>query len=45
MDINILLFDNFETLDIFGPIEILGKIEEYNIKYYSINGGIITNAH
>jgi len=44
IDINLLLFDDFETLDIFGPIEILGKIEEYNICYYSENGGIITNA-
>lgn len=44
MNINILLFDNFETLDIFGPIEILGQIKEYQIHYYSEAGGIITNA-
>lgn len=44
MNINILLFDNFETLDIFGPIEILGQIKEYQINYYSETGGIITNA-
>lgn len=25
MNINILLFDDFETLDVFGPVEILGK--------------------
>ena len=28
MDINILLFDNFEIIDAFGPIEILGKIRK-----------------
>ncbi len=44
MNINILLFDNYETLDIFGPIEILGQIKEYQIQYYSEAGGIITNA-
>lgn len=44
MNINILLFNNFETLDIFGPIEILGQVEEYQIHYYSEFGGVITNA-
>lgn len=44
MNINILLFNNFETLDIFGPIEILGQIEDYEIHYYSENGGVIINA-
>ena len=29
MDINIFLFDDFETLDVFGPVEILGHITEY----------------
>jgi len=44
MNINILLFNNFETLDIFGPIEILGQIKNYQIHYYSEAGGVITNA-
>ena len=44
MDINILLFDDFEVLDVFGPVEILAKINEYNLKYYSINGGNIKSA-
>lgn len=44
MNINILLFNNFETLDIFGPVEILGQIEDYQIHYYSESGGVITNA-
>ena len=45
MDINILLFEGFETLDVFGPVELLGEIEEYNLHYYSISGGIIGNRH
>lgn len=44
MNVNILLFDDFETLDAFGPIEILGKIDDYKLKYYSLNGGIIVSA-
>lgn len=44
MDVNIFLFDGFETLDAFGPVEILGKIDDYTLKYYSINGGVIASA-
>lgn len=41
MDVNILLFNDFETLDAFGPVEILGHIQEYHIKYVSIDGGVV----
>jgi putative intracellular protease/amidase len=44
MNVNILLFDDFETLDAFGPIEILGKIDDYKIKYYSLKGGFIVSS-
>jgi len=40
MNVNILLFDDFETLDAFGPIEVLGKIDDYILKHYSLNGGV-----
>lgn len=43
MDVNILLFPNFETLDAFGPVEVLGRIEEYKLHYSSMSGGIITS--
>lgn len=43
MNVNIILFNDFETLDIFGPLEILGKVQEYDIHYYSQNGGMITS--
>jgi transcriptional regulator GlxA family with amidase domain len=35
------LFSDFETLDLFGPVEVLSKIEEYTINYFSMDGGII----
>jgi transcriptional regulator GlxA family with amidase domain len=44
MDVSILLFDNFETLDAFGPVEILGKIDTYTLKYYSLDSGIVVSA-
>ncbi|MDR1156139.1 MAG: DJ-1/PfpI family protein [Bacteroidales bacterium] len=45
MDINCLLFDQFETLDLFGPVEVFGGLEEYTVKYFSMNGGIIHSVH
>ncbi len=39
-----LLFDNFETLDLFGPIEMFGSLPKYyRLQYASITGGIIRN--
>ncbi|MDR1219358.1 MAG: DJ-1/PfpI family protein [Treponema sp.] len=43
MDINCLVFNNFETLDLFGPVEVFGKIEECCIRYFSLHGGKIKN--
>jgi len=43
VDVNIILFDDFETLDVFGPVEVLGRIESYKLQYYSLQGGIITS--
>lgn len=43
MNIYIILFPDFETLDVFGPVEVFGKVENYAIGYYSQQGGIITN--
>lgn len=44
MDINILLFEDFEALDAFGPVEILSKVKEYDLKYYSMHGGLVKSA-
>ena len=41
MDVNIFLFDDFETLDAFGPIEVLGRVADYKLRYISWQGGII----
>lgn len=45
MNITIILFDNFETLDVFGPVEIFGRLpEHFSIAYYSLDGGIKTST-
>lgn len=44
-NIGILLFENFETLDVFGPVEILGRLKDmYQIEFYSLDGGIIKST-
>ncbi len=44
--ITALVFDNFETLDLFGPVEMFGCIpEHYHIQYASMTGGSISNKH
>lgn len=46
MEVAVLLFDDFETLDVFGPVEIFGRLVDlYSIKFYSLNGGQIKNHH
>lgn len=45
MNINIILFPDFETLDVFGPVEILGHIKEYHLNFLSLKGGLIKSRH
>ena len=46
MNVSVLLFDNFETLDAFGPVEILGRLTDlYTIRFYSLMGGLVNNTH
>ena len=46
MNAAVFLFEDFETLDVFGPVEILGRLKDlYTIKFYSLNGGQIKNSH
>lgn len=44
-DILTILFDNFETLDAFGPAEILGRLkDDFRLRFISQSGGIITST-
>ncbi|KEI35940.1 DJ-1/PfpI family protein [Allofrancisella frigidaquae] len=45
LEIVTILYDDFETLDVFGPIEVLGSFKgDFGPNYYSINGGIVTSS-
>ena len=44
--LGILLFEDFETLDVFGPVEIFGRLQDlFTIEFYSQKGGLIGNNH
>lgn len=45
MDLNVILFDQFESLDIFGPVEVFGNVEELKLCYLSETGGLIASRH
>lgn len=45
MDLVVLLFNEFETLDAFGPVEVLGKIDNIStISFVSLTGGTIISS-
>lgn len=42
---NVVLFEGFETLDAFGPAEIMGRMpDDYKMGFYSPDGGIMVSA-
>ncbi|WP_170238655.1 DJ-1/PfpI family protein [Streptococcus suis] len=43
MKLKALVFDDFETLDLFGPVELLAGIPEVDFSYHSLAGGLIRN--
>ena len=41
----VILFDRFETLDVFGPVEIVGALpEKYAVEFYSAKGGLVRST-
>lgn len=45
MQISIILYPDFETLDVFGPVEIFGKVPDWKMQFYSRDGGLISNRN
>jgi putative intracellular protease/amidase len=40
-----VLFNGFETLDVFGPVEVLGALpDRFNIIFASHTGGVVTST-
>lgn len=44
MNVDVLLFRDFETLDAFGPVEILGSVPGFSMRCVSTNGGMVVSA-
>jgi transcriptional regulator GlxA family with amidase domain len=45
MNVHVILFNRFETLDAFGPVEVIGRLKKhYEIDFYSEQGGIVMSA-
>jgi transcriptional regulator GlxA family with amidase domain len=45
MRFDVILFDDFETLDVFGPVGVIGKLEGlYEIEFYSEKGGTVRSS-
>lgn len=42
-NVYVVLYPNFTALDVFGPVQVLGCVGEYEISYVSLNGGVIHN--
>ncbi len=43
--VNVLLFDEYKTLDALGPSEVLARLKDnYSIRYISQNGGMINGS-
>ena len=40
MDLLCLIFDDYETLDLMGPVEFLSRVGELRVRYVSFEGGV-----
>lgn len=40
----IVLFDGFETLDVFGPVQMWGRLDDYELVTVSETGGTVTSS-
>ena len=43
MNVVAILFEGFETLDAFGPVEMFGASGQFQVAFYSPQGGIVTS--
>lgn len=45
-EVAFIMFHDYETLDVFGPAEIFGRLTDlYALKFYSLEGGVVSNRH
>ena len=41
MQVTAVLFEGFETLDMFGPVEMLGASGEFQVRFFAPGGGVV----
>ena len=44
MDVSVILFEGFTSLDFIGPIEALQRLDGYRVRYFSMAGGSVGNG-
>lgn len=45
MNVNMVLFDDFEAMDVCGPAEIFGKLQQYfHVRYLSVSGDVVNSV-
>lgn len=44
MKIAVILFDGFELLDVFGPVELLQFVPGYELEFYAPNAGTVQSS-
>lgn len=42
--ISVILFDGFELLDVFGPVELLNLVAAYTVEFASPKGGAVASS-
>lgn len=45
MRVNVLLYEGFETLDAFGPVEVFGQCDDWKQTMVSVEGGTVRSVH
>lgn len=43
--IGIVLFNDFETLDVFGPVQIWGRLADHGLTFVSADGRPVQSSH
>lgn len=45
MNVNIILFDDFDTMDAMGPAEVFGSCREhFHMRYLSVSGDVVNSS-
>ena len=43
-NLTVVFFPGFETIDAMGPVEMLGNLADFSMRFVSLDGGIVKSA-